>query len=200
MEETLNKNQSKYKNTALLMDDALLILLEKKDYEYITVKEVCQRAGVNRSTFYLHYEGMDDLLKETLETISKRFYSSFKQNGTDKFNPKTATKEESFLVTPQYLTPYLNFLNENARIFRLTVKKSELFGAKEFFDNMYNQIFAPILDKFGVKEEDKPFIFNYYSHGVIGIIAKWVETNCQRSTEDIMNIIITCLDVNPSEK
>ena len=65
---------------------------------------------------------------------------------------------------------------------------------------MYNQIFAPILDKFGVKEEDKPFIFNYYSHGVIGIIAKWVETNCQRSTEDIMNIIITCLDVNPSEK
>ena len=31
----MNKNESKYYNTSLLMDEALLSLLEKKDYEYI---------------------------------------------------------------------------------------------------------------------------------------------------------------------
>ena len=41
------------------MNEALLILLEKKNYEYITVKEICEKAGVNRSTFYLHYETME---------------------------------------------------------------------------------------------------------------------------------------------
>ena len=52
----MNKNESKYFNTAVKMDKALVTLLEKKDFEYITVKEICDTAGVNRSTFYLHYD------------------------------------------------------------------------------------------------------------------------------------------------
>ena len=43
------------------MDEAFLTLLAKKDFEYITIKEICEVAGVNRSTFYLHYETMSDL-------------------------------------------------------------------------------------------------------------------------------------------
>lgn len=69
----MDKSESKYFNTALLMDEALIRLLEVKDYEYITVKEICEKAGVNRSTFYLHYETVNDLLSECLENIKKRF-------------------------------------------------------------------------------------------------------------------------------
>ena len=47
----MNKFESKYQNTARLMDEALILLLEDKDFEYITVKEICRKAGVNRSTF-----------------------------------------------------------------------------------------------------------------------------------------------------
>ena len=38
----MNKNETKYINTAHLMNEALLILLEKKNYEFITVKEICE--------------------------------------------------------------------------------------------------------------------------------------------------------------
>ena len=76
----MNKNKSKYFNTALFMNEALLSLLEKKDFEYITVKELCNKAGVNRSTFYLHYETMNDLLNETINMIEKKFYSSFNKD------------------------------------------------------------------------------------------------------------------------
>ena len=48
----VNKSESKYYNTACLMDEALILLLEKKEYSFITVKEICEKAGVNRSTFY----------------------------------------------------------------------------------------------------------------------------------------------------
>ena len=75
--EGMNKAESKYFNTANLMDEALMRLLEHKDYEYITVKEVCKKAGVNRSTFYLHYEKMDDLLAESLERLNQTFLSYF---------------------------------------------------------------------------------------------------------------------------
>ena len=73
----MNKSESKYFNTALLMDEALLLLLENKEFEYITIKEICQKAGVNRSTFYLHYQNTNELLAETIEMINKKFYESF---------------------------------------------------------------------------------------------------------------------------
>lgn len=57
----MNKSESKYFNTALKMDEALIDLLKEKELEFITVKEICERAGVNRSTFYLHYETIDAL-------------------------------------------------------------------------------------------------------------------------------------------
>ena len=56
----MNRSESRYFATAARMDEAFLTLLAKKDFEYITVKEICEVAGVNRSTFYLHYETMSD--------------------------------------------------------------------------------------------------------------------------------------------
>ena len=47
----MNKSESKYFNTALCMDEALIALLEVKDLEYITVKEICEKAGYNLFLF-----------------------------------------------------------------------------------------------------------------------------------------------------
>lgn len=54
--------QSSNSISSSLMVEALLLLLEKKEYDVITVKEICNKVGVNRSTFYLHYNAKDDLL------------------------------------------------------------------------------------------------------------------------------------------
>lgn len=43
----MNKQESKYFKTARFFDEALIILLEQKDIDYITVKEVCEKAGFN---------------------------------------------------------------------------------------------------------------------------------------------------------
>ena len=48
-DSAMNKSESKYFNTAVKMDLALISLLKKKSFEYITVKELCEAAGVNRS-------------------------------------------------------------------------------------------------------------------------------------------------------
>lgn len=64
---------SRYFETAELMDEAFLSLLEEKDLEFITVKDVCSRAGVSRSTFYLHYESFADLMEESTRLMLGRF-------------------------------------------------------------------------------------------------------------------------------
>ena len=73
----MDRSQSKYFHTAAKMDAALIALLNEKDFEYITIKEICQKAGVNRSTFYLHYENTRDLLEETMQYLVDQFLSYF---------------------------------------------------------------------------------------------------------------------------
>lgn len=129
----MNKNESKYFNTALFMNEALLSLLEKKDFEYITVKELCNKAGVNRSTFYLHYETMNDLLNETINMIEKKFYSSFNKDLKIDDLIKKDDEKDLILVTSEYLKPYLHFVFENRKVFKLALKRATLFIVKMRF-------------------------------------------------------------------
>ncbi len=43
------------------------------DYEQISVKELAQRAKINRKTFYLHYNTLDDLLLEIQNELAQNF-------------------------------------------------------------------------------------------------------------------------------
>ena len=187
----MNKSESKYFNTARLMDEALLILLEKKDIEFITVKEICKKAGVNRSTFYLHYENVYELLAEALEMINDRFIQSFEKETISK-KIKNGNKEDLNLITPEYLRPYLKFIKENRRAFKLIHKKPDLFNVEQTFQKMYKNIFEPILEKFNINGYRRTYIFEFYIGGVVSIIKKWVELDCKTDIEDILNTIIEC--------
>ena len=107
----MNKSESKYFATAVRMDEAFLTLLERKDFAYITVKELCETAGVNRSTFYLHYETMADLLTESVSHMNEQFLAYMKKD-SEAFMAKleNCPLDELYLITPEYLNPYLGYI------------------------------------------------------------------------------------------
>jgi len=187
----VNKSESKYFNTSLLMDEALLFLLEKKDFEFISVKEICDKAGVNRSTFYLHYENMDDLLKETMTLINKRFHESFDNKI---INIDVLNKDDLFFVKDEYLIPYLNLIKKHKKVFKLIHDKPYLFNNNLEKDYLYNSLFKEILDIYGVKEEDKEYVFAFYTQGALAIIMKWVEKDCVDEIEKISKLIIEVIN------
>ena len=115
----MNRSESRYFATAARMDEAFLTLLAKKDFEYITIKEICEVAGVNRSTFYLHYETMSDLLSESVGRMNEQFLASMEKD-SDAFSTKlrNCPRDELYLITPDYLTPYLSYIKNNKRLFR----------------------------------------------------------------------------------
>lgn len=195
----MNKYESKYFNTARLMNEALLLLLENKDYEYITVKEICSKAGVNRSTFYLHYETIDDLLQETIEYIKKQFFNSFNGAQLNKEIINRSSLEELVLITPEYLTPYLQFLKNNKNVFILINKKPTLFNSEMIFEKMYKELFIPILNKFDVAKENQVYVFECYFKGVFAIITKWLSLDCNLSINELISIIKNCVRANNYE-
>ena len=121
----MNKQKETYSSTAFLMDEALICLLNEKDYEYITVKEICKKAGVNRSTFYLHYESMDDLLEETLEYVNKKFLDYFEDTSDFITNINMSSKENLYLINDKYYkNMYKRGINYESIKFKRTICNS----------------------------------------------------------------------------
>ena len=190
----MNKNESKYFGTAILFDEALIYLLEKKDIEYITIKEICNKAGLNRSTFYLHYESINDLIEETMEYMNKKFVECFTENATEIITKiKTASLNELKLVEKRYLTPYLNFIKNNKKIFRASFKNPKGMEVNEKYNSLKKYIFMPILERFNILEKDKNYMISFYVNGIIAIVKEWVNTDCKDSVNNIENIIIKCV-------
>lgn len=197
----MNKNESKYFNTALKMDEALISLLEKKDFDYITVKEVCETAGVNRSTFYLHYENTADLLEETTQYVLDKHFSYYKIDRNDVVNRlERSEKKDLIFMNEEYLTPYLTFIKENRRIFKVAVKQFHTMNMDAVYGRMFRYIFDPILSRFHVPENERHYVMKFYLTGVFAIVMEWLGRDCSDSIDFIIKIITDCVmgkrDVN----
>lgn len=190
----MNKNKSKYFNTSVKMDKALIELLEKKNFEYITIKEICAVAGVNRSTFYLHYENTADLLEETTRYITDSFLSYFSSESKSiahKF--ENCELNELVFISPGYLTPYLTFIKENQRVFKTSIKHLGSMNFDNVYQKMFKYIFNPVLARFDFSEKDRSYILKFYLTGITAIVMEWLEKDCQDDIDSIIRIIIDCV-------
>ena len=190
----MNKNESKYFNTAIKMDEALLSLLEKKDFEYITVKEICEVAGVNRSTFYLHYENTADLLKETTRYILDKHFAYYNVQSKDIIGSLgDSDPKELIFITREYLMPYLTFVKENRRIFKLAIKHFHAMNMDQVYNQMFEYIFEPILARFHVSQNKRPYVIKFYLTGVFSVVMEWLNNDCSDEENLVIEVITDCV-------
>lgn len=190
----MNKNESKYFNTAIKMDEALITLLEKKDFEYITIKEICDAAGVNRSTFYLHYENTSDLLKETTRYIIDKhleYYEIDKKRISLQFG--TCKREELLFITDEYLLPYLTFIKDNRRLLNVSIKHFNSLNMNEVYGRMFEHVFNPILERFNIPEGERAYVMKFYLTGIFAIIMQWLDKNCSDDMATVIKVITDCV-------
>lgn len=190
----MNRSESKYFATAARMDEAFLELLERKDFTYITVKEICEKAGVNRSTFYLHYETVSDLLAESARYIITQFVEAMPHD-TAEFMSQIQTRplEELYLITPEYLTPYLNYIKKHRRIFRTTLEQTSVLGMNDAYLSLNRHVFMPILNRYQVPLSNQKYMMPFYINGIMGIVNEWLKEDCEDSIERIISVIQVCI-------
>ena len=179
------------------MDEALIECLEKKDFEYITVKEICEKAGVNRSTFYLHYETVADLLNECVEYTNNKCFQRYGSDLTDvKKRLESGSLKDLIFISPEYLRPYFEFVRENKRLYQVVLLHQEIFRTKNTFMKIFDGVFSPVLDKFHVSEKEKFYIVHFYLGGITSVVREWLENDCADSIDDITDICLRCIIPN----
>ena len=190
----MNKSESKYFNTAIKMDLALISLLKKKPFDYITVSEICEEAGVNRSTFYLHYETIGDLLAETTRYLLDDFLAYF---STDTkaiaLNLADCELNDLIFICDKYLSPYLSYVKDHKEIFGTALLYNQTLGFEDVYKRMFDNIFNPILERFQYTPSNRQYVMMYYLNGVIAIILEWLRNSCDKSIQEIAEIISICI-------
>ena len=190
----MTKAESKYFNTSVKMSDALLDLLKTKPFEYITISEICKKAGVNRSTFYLHYENTADLLAETGQRLLDDFRSYFMVD-TVALTAHFADCEENKLnfITEEYLHPYLSYIRDNRHVFATILKHANSFHFDAVFQRLFQHVFDPILHRFGYPAEERKYVMMFYLSGINALVLEWLKDGCRKSIEEVSHIIRECI-------
>ena len=190
----MNKSGSKYFNTATKMDLALISLLKKKSFDYITVSEICKTAGVNRSTFYLHYETVGDLLDETARYLLNDFLSYFSiDTKSIALNLKNCELNDLIFICDKYLTPYFTYIKDNKEVFGTALANNKTLGFEDVYKRMFDNIFSPILSRFDYQQSDRQYVMMYYLNGINAIVSEWLKNNCDKSIEEVSKIVLICI-------
>ena len=166
---------------------------QKKD---ITVSEICKEAGVNRSTFYAHYENTYELLKEVKDRTIARFMESF-QSGPEIENLENYGRDELMFISPKYLLPYLGFIRANKRLFKVYMKNLNNFAAEEMDTFLTEKVFTPIYAKNGITDRTiVKYMSRYYLSGITAIVTEWGKNDCEDDILLISEIITICVSAD----
>ena len=101
--------------------------------------------------------------------------------------------DELCLLTPEYLTPYLNYIRDNQRLFRTGLENAATLRLKDSYAELCQHVLLPILERYGVPAQDHAYQIAFYIHGLMAIITEWLKNDCADSIEHIIAVMHSCV-------
>lgn len=162
--------------TKMVLQQALLKLLQTKHIDKITIKELCTEAKVNRGTFYLHYATPNDLLME----IEQQFIDE----NMAMFSPYFDGGYET-----SYMASLFAGILKNRNLCRIIMGKN---GNPRFIERIQQMIRPYVVDGW-CKEfpkydrMDLDYVYDFVFSGSMRLILSWIDDNHGLSTEELAN-------------
>lgn len=85
-------------------------------------------------------------------------------------------------------------------MFGTAFKQRVTLQTEETFKRMFEHVFNPVLERYGVPQKDRIFVVSYHLHGLMAIVTTWLEDGCEESIEHISELMQGCVMASISEK
>ncbi len=170
--------------TKRMLKDALTEMLRDTDIYHISIRELCQRADVNRTTFYKYYGSQFDLLadmeKDLLDFLSDAI---------------TAYAENPVRIIEtacEYMESHLEFgrliINNNV---------DPLFPQKLF---SLAAVRDAALEKYVGQQDETAleYLFNYLTYGAYRVICVWLNKEERESPRQLSRMLIRLIQMDPA--
>jgi AcrR family transcriptional regulator len=171
------KIDPRVKRTKEMLRQALLELIAEKGYESISVSDITKRAGLNRTTFYLHYRDKEDLLFSSIKEILSKLDSGIAER---KMSPahytETQWKGEEPFPDLEYLFKHVA---EHQHFYHVMFANNER-------THFLLQLLNILLKAFGTPQEQahtlqlitqEEILYHYASSAYLGIIYLWLKNH-----------------------
>ncbi len=169
--------------TRNLIVEALIELTIQKGFAAVTVQDIVKRAGINRATFYRHYEDKFDLLDQYAEAVYQLPYD-LPDSGS------VAGEEANVEKTVAGLARMLEHIRGHAKFFRVMLGKN---GDPAFAGKIRQYIQRRIrrsMEEAVLSDKDSADLFlNYVSSGSVGALSWWLENEMPYSPEELAAIL-----------
>ena len=96
-------------------------------------------------------------------------------------------------MTDEYLHPYLLYIKDNKRVYSTVLSHSVSFGLNEVFQQLYDTIFNPVLERYYYPVADRKYAMMFYLNGITAIVSEWLKDGCEKSVDDVSKIICGCI-------
>ena len=167
--------------TKMIIKKTLIDLLKTKSISKISVKEICDTAQINRSTFYKHYNNVYDLVEKIEnELISelKKSICQTKNKGTKK------TLVEMLELMKADIDLYCVLLSEN--------------GDRNFKSKLLVECYTELSKSFKydfsvLPQEKQNWLLAFLDNGAFGILDCWIVYGMKESTEEVAEFMTLVL-------
>lgn len=171
--------------TKRLLQDGLLRLLKQKELSKINVTELCEEAGVNRATFYRHYEQPRDILNELRKNVSQDVTKIAMQ-----CNFENGLK--------QWLEATCYYFYEHSEVLNILFRSRTDDEFVTLLNDLYNEHFSEF-KKIGYNagfDNDSMRLGTYYfAGGIYYILRQWLMEPIDKSPKEIAELILRLLNI-----
>lgn len=172
------KSDQRTRLTKMLIRKAFTELLREKPVQNITVKELCQTAGINRGTFYSHYTDIYDLLRKMEDDMLQDLQQALE--------PLLHAPEDELLPV-KITTGIYQCLKDNADICTVTLGE---YGDREFADRLISLGRERCMESYskffqGASPRQIEMFYAFVSAGHIGLLRKWVADGMAASAQEM---------------
>lgn len=178
-----------------LMREALVSLMNEKSYDSITVKEITDRADLNRATFYLHFSDKDDLLFQANEDILYKVLDGIEQYNIEFFTGYTGIPDPKVLL-------FFKRIAENSNFFKVMLTKANI----ECTNRLQSFIYRWIYDNLSSisKNKGNPLIAietisRYHSAALVGLLTWWLQNNMPYEAEEMVIQLSKLVNLVPKD-
>lgn len=170
---------------------ALIDLMKEKLFEEIKVSDICNKALVNRSTFYAHYQDKYELLQDFLNFLQKEFVKELEKN-----NEKLSIKEYYIKL----ISLFLDHIEDKKDIYNSIMINNR---NSIMMDILLSVVNTDILKRLELDETKtnipKEVIAKFYLGGVINIGIEWISGTGKYTKEDLINYLNVLIPKNFDE-
>lgn len=178
MEKKTDLRVIKTKN---LIYNTLIELMKDKTFEEIKVSDICNKALINRSTFYSHYEDKYDLLVDFINSLKNEFISELNKNNNN-LNVK-----EYYI---ELIKIFLNHIEERKEMYTSIMINNRNSIMMDILLSVVNNDLLKKMSKDEFKSSiPDDIIVKFYLGGVINLGVEWLKDNTKYSKEEIINYL-----------